>query len=225
MILGTVFHVATACVIATSSAGVGGGQVVQRSREALTSSNTLFGPTGLINVPTAYVTQHGKVQFSTSFGEDIRGPAANYGITPGVEIGGAFIDREGRKNKGIANAKVNIIPANFDFFEVGVGVIDAADAITRSYYVVGSADFAIPRAVEDRAIGFRLHFGAGTGMFEDEFIFGGELQLDPKFSIIGEYDAKDFNGVLRYSHDRNFRVQGGVQGSELFFGATYLLEF
>jgi hypothetical protein len=200
-------------------------QIVPGTREALNSSNTLFGPTGLIRVPTAYVTPHSQVQFSASFGKDLRGPAANWGITPGVEVGGAFMDREGLSNKAIANAKVNIIPQNFEFFEVGVGVIDAADAISRSYYVVGSADFEVPRRVEQRAIGFRLHAGVGTGMFEENLIGGGELVFDRQFSVIGEWDAENFNAVLRYAHDEFFRIQAGLQHTDLFLGATYAMQF
>jgi hypothetical protein len=199
-------------------------------REPLAQMNTLFGPSGLLVVPTAYATPHQEVQFSTSFGKDIRGPAANYGIIQGVEIGGAFMDREKASNKTIANAKVSIVPENFKNFVLGIGVIDVADAIDRSFYFVASASFTppnwdLPRPAEGRPIALRLHAGVGTGLFQEEIFGGGELLIDPRFALIGEWDTKNFNGALRYRHNESFAIQLGFQHTDLFLGATYSLRF
>lgn len=205
-------------------------RITDVSRQPAAKMNTLFGPSGLLVTPTAYVTPHNEIQFSTSFGKDIRGPAANFGILQGVEIGGAFIDRERASNKAIANAKVNIVPENFQNFVLGIGVVDIADAIERSFYFVASAsftppDWGLPRPVNGRPIALRLHAGVGSGLFQDELFGGGELLIDPRFALIAEWDAKNFNGALRYRHDESFAAQFGFQHTDFFLGATYSLRF
>ena len=187
--------------------------------------NTLYGPVGLITVPTAYVAPHQKVLFGTAFGRDVKTVQANWGLTPGVDVGAAYLDRDNASQKVFANAKVNIIPQNFKWFEVGVGVIDAADAINQSFYFVASADWALPEILENHAIGLRLHAGVGTGIFEEKPIGGAEVIFDKRFSLAAEWDAKNVNAVVRYAHDQGFRLQAGIQDKKGYLGATYALQF
>ena len=188
--------------------------------------NTFYGPTGLMLVPTAFVTPANQVSFGASFGSEMRGPSANWGATPGIEIGGAFIDREGADNKAIANAKVTIVPQNFDWFQIGIGVIDAVDAINTTVYVVGSATWKPPNwnlgsELGGRPVGLILHAGAGTGLFDEQFIAGAELILGDNLSIIGEWDSDNVNGALRYVHESSFRIQLGILQRHLYLGATF----
>lgn len=194
------------------------------SRKMLTGANSLFGPTGLIVIPTAYSVENNLFAVSGSYGKDIRGPAVNYGFLEYIEIGGAFIDRESASNKAIANGKVTILPQNFKNFEVGIGVIDAFDAIGRTFYMVGSADFIPPDITEPaqgtQAVGLKLHAGIGTGMFNEEVFAGGELLFGNKVSVIGEWDTKNFNGAIRFSPNDNVRIQAGFMKTDFFFGIT-----
>jgi hypothetical protein len=210
------------------SVGMRGGMALQAPEAAVTpiaGMNTLFGPTGLILTPTAQVAPKGNFNFGTSFGEKMRGPSVNWGITQGIEIGGSFIDRDDASDKAVANAKIMIVPQNFRYFTVGIGVIDAADAVNRSWYIVGSADFAVPRRIEEKAVGLRLHAGAGTGIFEKHMFGGAELLLNSKFSLVGEFDGINTNGALRYRHNDAFAIQLGFQHTVMFLGATYGLRF
>lgn len=199
-------------------------QVVAGTRGPLTGANTLYGPTGLMLVPTAYTVGHQEFAVSGSFGMHVRGPAINYGLIPYVEIGAAFMDRDNASNKGIANAKITLIPQNFQKFEIGVGVIDAIDAIERSFFAVGSADFSPPNIHEpitgETPVGFKVHGGFGTGMFKDSFIGGAELLFGNKVSLVGEYDGKNFNGAVRFSPNKDMSVQLGFQKTDFFFGLT-----
>ncbi len=103
-------------------------QVITGSRQALNHSNTIWGSTGLIFIPTAYTTEQRTANWSAVFVDDVSGAAVNYGLIRDVEVGVAFLDFDGSKDKAIANAKVRIAPANFQQFEIGVGVMDIADA-------------------------------------------------------------------------------------------------
>lgn len=194
------------------------------ARTYLTGANSLFGPTGLIVIPTAYTVENNTFAVSGSFGKDIRGPAANFGFLQYIEIGAAFMDREGAANKAIANGKVTILPQNFKNFELGIGVIDAFDAIERTLYLVGSANFIPPNIASpvegSPAVGLKVHAGLGTGMFSEELFAGGELLFDNKISVIGEWDTKNVNGAIRYSPNDHIRIQAGFMKTNLFFGIT-----
>jgi hypothetical protein len=197
---------------------------VPGTRTYLTGANSLFGPTGLIVIPTAYSIENNTFAVSGSYGKDIRGPAANFGILQYIEIGGAFIDREGASNKAIANGKVTILPQNFRNFELGIGVIDAFDATERTLYLVGSADFIPPNIADpiegSTAVGLKVHAGLGTGMFSEEPFAGAELLFGNKISVIGEWDTKNVNGAIRYSPNDHIRIQAGFMKTNLFFGIT-----
>lgn len=199
-------------------------QVVEGSREGLTVANSMYGPTGLIVIPTAYVTKSGTWSASAAFGRNNRIPAVNYGLLPYIEVGGAFVDREAASNKSIANAKVSIIPSNFRWFEIGVGIIDAMDAINQTVYFVASADIVPPKwDVPDRGIqsvALKAHAGAGTGLFQEKFFGGGELLFSKKFSLVGEWDTKNVNAAIRYAPKDYVRLQMGVQGKDMFFSLT-----
>jgi hypothetical protein len=196
-----------------------------QTRVVSNSVNTLYGPAGLIIVPTARTAREGQLVFGTTFAEGVRGPSANYGITEGISVGGAFLDRDGADDKAIANAHIHIIPANFEWFEVGVGVIDAFDAIDQTFYVTGSAFLDVPTELDDEITGLRVHAGVGTGLFQERLFAGAEFIVNNRWSVIGEWDTENFNAALRYAHDQNFTVQAGFRHTNLFLGASYMMRF
>lgn len=209
--------------------GAASAQVVQGSREGLTKSNSLYGPTGLIKIPTAYVASKGEFAVGTAFGKDIRVPSANFGILPYIEVGGAFVDRELADNKGIANAKVTIIPSNFRWFEVGIGVIDAADAVNQTIYFVASLDLVPPKwDVPERGletVGFKAHVGAGTGLFDSKVFGGGEILFNKKLSLVAEWDTKDVNAAVRFAPTDYIRIQLGNQAKDFHFSVTTTFKY
>lgn len=210
-------------------ASVAMGQVEEGTRGPLTNANSLYGPTGLIKIPTAYTAAQGEVQFAAAFGRNVRVPSVNYGVVKYIEIGGAFVDRESGSNKAIGNAKVTIVPENFKWFEVGVGVIDPADAIEQTIYFVASADFVPPNwDVPERGLqtlGLKGHLGAGTGLFQDKVFGGAEVLFSKNLSLIGEWDTEDFNAAVRFAPTDYFRIQLGVQGKDIHMSATTSFRF
>jgi hypothetical protein len=187
-------------------------------------SNTLYGPVGLITVPTAYVERHGGLLFGTFLGRD-KSASGNYGLTPGIDVGATYLDRRAATDKILGNVKVNIVPQNFKGFELGIGAIDVADDLKRTLYAVVSADWATPDFLARNAIGLRLHAGVGNGLFRDRIIGGGEVVLNRKLSAIGEYNGTDVNAALQYAHDATFRVQIGVAAKNAYLSTSYDLRF
>lgn len=203
-------------------------QVTEGSKQPLTRSNSFYGPTGLISIPTAYTVRRNEARVGASFGKNERGPSANYGVLDFIEVGGAFIDRDGLRDKAIANAKVTIVPSNFRYFELGIGVIDVADAIDQTFYFVASADLVTPRLEAPDGslpVGFKVHAGAGTGMFRERLFGGAELMFGNRFSVLAEYDARNFNAALKYAPNDNLSLQLGVRDSALYFGMTSNVRF
>lgn len=203
--------------------------ILTGTRSALTQSNSLFGPTGLMTVPTAYTADPGQVAFGASFGDGVRVPSINYGLMRYVEVGGGFVDRDNGRNRFIGNAKVTIIPQNFGNFEVGIGVIDALDAINQTAYFVGSVDLTPPNWDPTGRVGspiaLKVHGGVGTGIFQERIFGGAELLFPNQYSLLGEYDSENFNFGVRYVHDDRFRAQFGVQNKSIFFNTTSILQF
>ncbi len=188
-------------------------------------TSTVFGPTGLFSVPTADVLTARKFQLGTHFGRDLSTVAVNAGIANFVEIGVAYLDRDDADNRTIASGKVQFIPTGFENIKIGVGIIDVAKAIERTGYIMVTTRAKVPPDVEDQVSQLILHAGYGTGTFRDNVIGGAEGVLDPRWRVVVEYDGKNVNGGLRYSHDENLRLQAGVLRNQLFFSAGYVLEF
>ncbi|MFQ3587387.1 MAG: hypothetical protein SNJ74_12715 [Fimbriimonadaceae bacterium] len=187
--------------------------------------NTVYGPSGLINVPHAYVASKDRIVIGVTLGKD-RSASANVGLFDSVEIGGTYYERRDRTDgKILGNAKVNIIPANWRNFEVGIGVIDAADAVNQTVFGVASFEAMTPAALDNQFAGLRLHGGYGSGLFRDKIIGGGELLFNNRMSLIGEYDGVDGNFAFRYVHNENVRAQIGTRGKTIFFTLVTAVNF
>lgn len=187
--------------------------------------NTVYGPSGLINVPHAYVAAKDRIVIGVTLGKD-RSANANVGLFDSVEIGGTYYERQNRtEGKILGNAKVNIIPANWRNFEVGFGVIDAADAVNQTVFGVASFEAMSPDALNNQFAGLRLHGGYGSGLFRDKIIGGGELLFNNRMSLIGEYDGVDGNFAFRYVHNENVRAQIGTRGKTIFFTLVTAVNF
>ncbi len=192
-----------------------------------TRMNTFHGSTGLLRVPTAFVAMRNNAQYGVALRENERAASVTYGMTDYAEVGATLVDQDGRSNKAIVTGKINVIPSNIGWFQLGLGVIDPFDVYDDSYYIVASTDIlGAPRRLEEKSIGLRLHLGYGTGIYREDPIGGAELFLDERFSLIGEYDGDDFNFGLRYSHRRQpFRILVGVADTDFFLSSTVSLEF
>lgn len=215
-------------ILVFNTAGEPSKQVTEGTRQPLTRANTLYGPTGLITIPTAYTARRNEARVGASFGEGIRGPSVNYGILDFIEVGGAFMDRDSGRDRPIANAKLSIVPSNFRYFELGVGIIDAADAIEQTLYMVASADLVTPRIEAPDGslpIGLKVHLGAGTGIFQEKLFAGGELLFGNRFSVLGEWDTRDLNLGLKYAPNDTMSFQAGIRNTSLFFGMTTAVRF
>jgi len=214
-----------ACVNAAFAIGYAAAQEDVTLRA--TRMNTFHGPTGLLRVPTAFAAVRSNAQYGVALRDTERAASVTYGITDYAEIGATIIDQDGRTNKAVVSGKINVIPSNIGWFQLGLGAIDPFDVYNDSYYLVASTGIlGAPKGLEERSIGLRLHLGYGTGIYREDPIGGAELFLDERFSLVGEYDGDDVNFGLRYSHRRQpFRILVGVADTDFFLSSTVSLEF
>lgn len=203
-----------------------GSPFIEGSRDSRRQARTIWGSTGLIFIPSAYTIDANDFGFGMAVTKDFTSATGVYGIVPDVEVGASFLSRAGHDNKFIANAKVHILPSNFRNFELGIGVMDAADAANQTFYFVASADLITPDMAAHRgAVGLRVHAGAGTGYFSEKPFFGGELFFPNGFSLVGEWDTKNFNSAVRYAHDDEFFIEAGTFSSRLMVKMSYVMRF
>jgi hypothetical protein len=213
--------------------GVGGVASAQEEGESASKETlenlrgrftSIFGPVGLIRIPTAYTTPAKNGQVGMTISPDLRTVAANYGIIRSVDVGVTVADRSRNHVKGLFNAKVNIIPSNFDRFQLGIGFIDLFDALNQTFYAVGSVD-VFTTTIQNQVYAMRAHGGFGSGLFRDKFIGGVELLLTRQFSLVGEYNGDNFAFGGRWTPGQNFGFQIGVQDENIFVNSTYNVRF
>ena len=186
---------------------------------------TLYGPSGLITAPNAYVVTPGRVTLGTFFGND-KSLSANYGVIPGLEVGASYLDRANGKAKVLGNAKFNIVPANWKNVEFGVGVIDAIDAVQRTYYFMGSFEYLPPQFLDKQGVlGARAHVGVGDGIYKKNLILGTELLFGPRVSAVVEYASRDVNYGIRYVGTEGVRFGLGIQANHLYVNLTTAFSF
>lgn len=184
--------------------------------------NTLLGASGLITVPDAYTGAKNRAVVGAFFGKN-SSVSANYGILQGVDLGIAQLDMDGSSSKTLLNAKVNLVPANFKGFQLGAGIIDAADQVNTTVYGIASFEYRVPDAVADRFVGMRVHAGFGSGIYRDKIIGGVELLVNNRTSIVGDYNGTKANVAVRFINDDALRFQAGLENKNLFFGINYAL--
>jgi hypothetical protein len=164
-----------------------------------------LGPTGLLNTPTALTAPMASYDVYFHAGERFVSYGVNIGITPSIELGGTIFDPDNARSKGLVNAKYALTRDSLATPGIAVGVVDVADSIDTSVYVVLSKGFGQVALGGRGRFGLRAHAGYGTGMFDDTLFGGAELFFTDRLALLGEYDGRDVN------FGASFRVGHGVQ--------------
>lgn len=192
-----------------------------------TYGNTIWGNTGLILVPSAFVQPRSTLGAGISFSDDLTAGYVNFGLLENVEVGGTLLDnRNNSKTDGLINAKFHFTPAGNDRFHLGVGIIDAADVRQQSFYIVASSAITVPDFARDQnAVGLNLHFGAGSGIYEHGVFAGAEVFFPRGLALLAEWDTEDLNFGLRYNFNPSFTGEIGSYSTNPYFKLAFTTQF
>lgn len=191
------------------------------------TANTIYGPTGLMAIPTSSVAADGSLTVGATFVEPFNAYSLNYGFNNNLEIGATYLDPDSGDGIFVGNAKLRIVPSENDKYEFAVGALGIGDdQFPETFYAVGSARLVTPNYTADKgAVGFTVHAGYGGGdnggIFDDSFFFGGELQFEDDFSIMAEWMNEVFNAGVRFNINDDFTAQIGSLDEEFFFNLNY----
>lgn len=178
---------------------------------------SLQGFTGILNTPSAYVTEEGKLyalysnQEESQWRNKIR-HQDNYMISIGmfsnIELGGRFIEAPGAARDLSFNGKVRIphIPENGLFPQLALGVQDISGGknanLLKTWYGVASKDLWR----------FRFSAGYGTGPGRMDGLFGGvELKACDWFYLLADHDTRETNVGARAVTPQIFGYPANLQ--------------
>ena len=184
---------------------------------------TVFGQTGLINMPDARIEEDGTLRFGLSHFDPYTTAWGSISLFSRLELSGRFTEING----------VRGFEGNDDFGDFKDKAFDAKLLLLReSRYIpditLGTQDFFGTQIFPATFIAFSKHFGdvdvtIGYGDDRIDGAFGG-LRYRPswnkKLAFVAEYDANDYENDFRASESgADERAGGATYGLEYRFGA------
>ena len=176
------------------------------------SAPTIYGGTGLIEIPTAEVVPQGSISLMTSVVHKAEFESGSWeprldgektlvtyivdvGIARGVELGVARwqvpVAPAGWQKNTVINAKVQIQPMKGILPAVAVGARDlgAKAGDSPQFYAVATAKLPL--------LGARAHYGIIRDAKKSTIISGADLSLTGNLKLMAEYEGRKLNLGLR----------------------------
>jgi len=215
---------------------------------ALMASSTIYGVSGLFEVPDDSIASQNSVALTAKRIYDVDDSDSEVsfyggavGIAPKVEIGGTIADSSAAAtdSEGIIGGKLRLVEEALDKPSVTVGVVDAGSRLKR---ISGtdedaSAFVVFGKNLSAAAEGFsgmvskpvRGFVGWGTGIYRGGFA-GLSLSLAPKVDVIAEWlgkgvrDDSTVTGGVRFGIVKGLNVEASYYRFKDFtIGANYTL--
>ena len=183
------------------------------------ASPSLFGPTGLLRVPTADTLAPPGLDFAAYWSSDVATTLImNVGVVPKVEVSAAWVDPEGDAASTIISGKWQIMTEADRGFALAVGLYDASGEINRTLFGVAQKHLTVGNT-RVRVVG-----GLATEhSLVDGFFAGAEILLGRGYSAIVEYDGDNTNAALRGPLGPDLEFTAGTVGERLSVGARYTI--
>ncbi len=199
-----------------------------------TSTQSWFGGTGMIVIPTAHTAAQKQINAhyhvidleESDDWEPVWGLTA--GIYPGIEAGVTNLSEgwTGDDDELLYQAKIG---ANLDDLlrlgpespDIAFGGRDLTDEIGETYYVVFSKDFELDE-YQGETVGVSLGLGNADGddVPLDGFFAGVDLTPFDFARLQVEHDGENINAALRYWWSEWAVTEVGVLDGDVGFGAT-----
>ena len=181
------------------------------------ADNSLFGPSGLLRVPSAQVVSSPGVVGSVYIVNNVATTvAATVKVLPTVEISPAWVDSRGGDDEFIISAKWRILDENEGQPAVALGVFDATDQINFTLYGVVQKGFTMGKTGVNVMAGL-----GGSDSLVDGFFCGAQFLLGSGASALVEYDGNDVNAGIRWPIADRMMLTAGLVNDELGAGLQY----
>ncbi|MGB9682326.1 MAG: YjbH domain-containing protein [bacterium] len=182
------------------------------------ATQSVWGPTGLIETPTAEVLSPGAFSIGanvkTDGGTIFRIPMS-VGASYGVELG-VTPTTIGPDTYILVNGKIQLIKEKGEIPAIAVGITDIIDQYKQSFYVVTTKTIG---EKDD----LKFNIGLGTGIYEGPFL-GLNLNVPKLGEVIFEY-SRHFNGGLRITYIKPVKIDIGFIGNAFVIGGSYSAQF
>jgi len=206
---------------------------------------SLFGSTGLVLTPTAdqlspaeLSTQYHRIdnagnlygrRFSPDWG-DVTTYGVNVGLTSWLETGITRIQPDNVDNETLFHTKIGLNLKQMTGLrgapDLAVGVWDWTGQVNRAYYLVLSRRLTLHEDLATTVINGHLGFGDNEddrGALDG--IFGGlDFTVGRSAVVQVEYDAKDFNAMVRYKIGHRLTADAGAVDGKFLIGVSFNTE-
>ncbi len=186
---------------------------------AVAADPSLYGPTGLVVMPTAdslgFGQANGFVNYLDFDGDDSTVFGANAGVGMGIELGIASLHNGGSET--IVNAKWNLKRETLLTPGIAIGVIDITESLKGDMepYVVLSKRLSVPAS----SVAVSGHLGYVAGDW-DEVMIGASVDLTSKLQLMADY-IDDFSIGARYAVTDDFKVGVSSVDGNMMLSASY----
>jgi hypothetical protein len=187
---------------------------------------SFFGPTGLLVIPTADTLAQQSWNLHLHLTEDLTAYGGNFGIAKGFEVGVSGVDPEAGSTEAIFNAKYTALMETATGPGVAIGAIDIADALDLdpAVYIVVSKSLSSLMGGGASKYNLRGHIGYGwNGIFNDDIIWGLDLQLTEQVQAIVEGIGGDITFGARFGLGQGFRAELASYDGDFGGGISYAM--
>lgn len=180
---------------------------------------TTYGPTGLIDMPTADVMRTDQLELGYYYLNKKRYEVFAVPLIKNVEFSGAIRDEKNQRTLKAVNIKYNFQQEGIIKPGLAIGVDDLGHSKSRDAYVVASKTLPF---------GIRLHAGTGEHKYRHGFI-GASIELArgykggvfPDTKLMIEHIDKKTSYGIRMATAKGLQVSAGWRNHEPFWGITY----
>ncbi len=183
----------------------------------LGAAPTLLGPTGLLIAPSADTVETARAQLGGWLADDVANSVSlNAGIGPGLEVTGAWVDPDHGDGEGILSAKWRFRQSSLASPAVAVGVIDVADQLDLTPYIVVQKGFEVGGNGITALVGY-----ANSDSLLDGVFAGAEMTINERYKVMVEYDGDDLNAGVRFPYKEKLDITAGVVRDGLAVSAAF----
>jgi len=180
---------------------------------------SIYGPSGLLRVPTIDTVGAGGMQFGANWvADDVFTVGMTTGVVDRLELSATYVRPDGGDNNLVASGKWRLFREGEREFGLAAGVFDITDELNRTFFGVAQKYFLVGNTWV-RAVG---GWGEANSMVDGLFA-GAEVFLGNDWSALVEYDGEDVNAGVRWPINDRIKLSAGSVSDDLFIGAQYVL--